>query len=166
MYYSDEVFKKKIKAHSSEIDGFLKVNNLQVSVSVIGAAHIVDLWYKIVSFYFKGLAEAARKSFIVSKTSSSKLNHPRTYSLTPNGDTKGFIRDFNLTAAMSLLKWVQTNSVTRQCKIISHSGKISLGVFDFAVSECYKLIKKAENLGKGSKYFNETLNSFWSYLYN
>lgn len=85
---------------------------------------------------------------MVSKTNLGKLNHPRTYNLGPNGEKKGFIRDFNLTAAMSLLKWVKSNSETRQCKIISPSGKISLEIFAFAIKECYKLIKKIENGGK------------------
>lgn len=94
------------------------------------------------------MSDAARKSFVISNTNLPKLNHPRTYNLAPNGDAKGFIRDFNLTAAMSLIKWVKTNSETRQCKIISPSGKISLNVFDFAVTECYKLIKKSGKAGK------------------
>lgn len=84
---------------------------------------------------------------MASNAKALKLNHPRTYSLAPNGDTQGFIKDFNLTAAMALLKWVKTNSDTRQCKIISASGKISVKMFDFAVTECYKLIKRADNIG-------------------
>lgn len=94
-----------------------------------------------------GLADAAHKVFVDSSSNSKlALNHPRTYTLTANGDTHGFINDFNITASMSLLKWVVFNSNSGQCKIISPSGKIPITVFNFAVNECYKYIKKAQRL--------------------
>lgn len=49
---------------------------------------------------------------------------------------------------MSLLKWVVKNNSTGQYKVLSPSGKIPIGVFDFAINECYKFIKQAEHEGK------------------
>ncbi|KAG5877281.1 hypothetical protein JTB14_021416 [Gonioctena quinquepunctata] len=93
----------------------------------------------------QGLCEAARKSFWFNIPGVSNLNHPRSYKLTKNGETEEFIKDFNITAAMSLLKWVKIVNTTGQCKIMSPSGKIPLSVFDFAINECYKLIKRAKH---------------------
>ncbi|CAH1183139.1 unnamed protein product [Phaedon cochleariae] len=92
-----------------------------------------------------GLTEASRKSFWYHIPGVSNLNHPRSYKLTKNGDTEEFVKDFNLTAAMSMIKWVKMNSETQLCKILSTSGKIPLRVFDFAINECYKFIKKAKH---------------------
>lgn len=48
----------------------------------------------------------------------------RCYLLTKGGDTKSFLKDFGLTAACSLLKWVVRNNITGESKIVSDSGKI------------------------------------------
>jgi tubulin monoglycylase TTLL3/8 len=92
-----------------------------------------------------GLCDASKFSYWYQKSNVSKLNHPRSYSLGKNGDLKGFIEDFNITAAMSLLKWVVKINVTRECKLLSPSGKIPLETFDFALNECCKFIKKARH---------------------
>ncbi|KAJ8931435.1 hypothetical protein NQ314_015652 [Rhamnusium bicolor] len=90
----------------------------------------------------QGLCNAFQKSYFPRTPGASKMNHPRTYSLSRNGDTPNFINDFHITASMSLLKWVVNNSIAQNCKVISPEGKIPLSVFDFAVNECLKFIKK------------------------
>ncbi|KAJ8979032.1 hypothetical protein NQ317_003135 [Molorchus minor] len=90
----------------------------------------------------KGLCEASKKSWF-HIPGLACMNHPRTYSLIRNGDTSDFIKDFSLTAAMSLLKWIMKNSISHESKIISPSGKIAISVFNFAINECYKFIKKS-----------------------
>lgn len=101
-----------------------------------------------------GLCEANKKSPWYTIPDVACLNHPRSYSLIKDGDTPEFIRDFYRTAAMSLLKWVIRNSNTGEVKILSPSGKIPVEVFDFAVTECYKYIKKAQHEGTGMTIFS------------
>lgn len=36
--------------------------------------------------------------------------------------------DFGLTAAISLLKWVVKNNITKECKIVSETGKIPVSI--------------------------------------
>ncbi|CAH1991743.1 unnamed protein product [Acanthoscelides obtectus] len=95
----------------------------------------------------QGLCEAAKRSFWCQIPGVAQLNHPRSYALIKNthGDTEDFIGDFNVTAAMSMLKWVKINSDSGQVKIVSPAGKIPVKIFDFAVMECYKFIKKSRH---------------------
>ncbi|RZC31981.1 tubulin glycylase 3A-like, partial [Asbolus verrucosus] len=94
----------------------------------------------------QGLCEASKYSYWYQKSNVSKLNHPRSYSLTAkNGELKGFTEDFNMTAAMSLLKWIVKTNITRECKLISPSGKVPLEAFEFALNECCKFIKRCKH---------------------
>ncbi|XP_044266820.1 tubulin glycylase 3B-like isoform X2 [Tribolium madens] len=93
----------------------------------------------------QGLCDASKNSYWYQKSDVAKLNHPRSYSLGKNGDLKGFVDDFNVTAAMSLLKWVVKVNMTKESKLLSPSGKIPLETFDFALNECCKFIKKGRH---------------------
>lgn len=93
----------------------------------------------------QGLCDAAQLSHWYQQVNVSKLNHPRSYSITKNADFKNFIEDFNVTSAMALLKWVVKNSVSKECKVLSPSGKIPLEVYDFAFNECCKFLKKLKH---------------------
>nr|CAI5856602.1 unnamed protein product [Callosobruchus analis] len=93
----------------------------------------------------QGLCEASKRCFWCQIPGVAQLNHPRSYALVKNGDTEDFIKDFNITAAMSMLKWVKINSESGQCKIMSPAGKIPIKIFDFAVTECYKFIKRSKH---------------------
>lgn len=93
----------------------------------------------------QGLCDASKNSYWYQKSNVSKLNHPRSYSLGKNGELKSFIDDFNITAAMSLLKWVVKVNMTKEMKLLSPSGKIPLETFDFALNECCKFIKKCRH---------------------
>ncbi|XP_050309335.1 tubulin monoglycylase TTLL3-like [Anthonomus grandis grandis] len=90
----------------------------------------------------QGLCQAAREAHWLQIPGVACINHPRCFVLTKGGDTKFFLRDFGLTAAVSLLKWVIKNNITGECKIISDTGKIPMKAFHFAVAECYKFIKQ------------------------
>ncbi|KAL1490488.1 hypothetical protein ABEB36_013173 [Hypothenemus hampei] len=89
----------------------------------------------------QGLCQASRDAHWLQIPGVAQINHPRCYILVKGGDTKSFLKDFGLTAAISLLKLVVKNNITGESKIVSETGKISMKVFDFAVSECYKFIK-------------------------
>nr|CAH7718358.1 unnamed protein product [Callosobruchus chinensis] len=95
----------------------------------------------------QGLCEASKRCFWCQIPGVAQLNHPRSFALIKNGDTDDFIKDFNITAAMSMLKWVKINSESKQCKIMSPAGKIPIKIFDFAVTECYKFIKRSKHEG-------------------
>ncbi|KAJ8920802.1 hypothetical protein NQ315_004943, partial [Exocentrus adspersus] len=92
-----------------------------------------------------GLCNANKDAVWFKIPGVANFNHPRAYSLAKDGDTPGFIKDFYMTAAISLLKWVVQNDTTGKFKVLSPSGKIPIEVFDFAVNECYKFIKKAQH---------------------
>ncbi|XP_045472076.1 tubulin glycylase 3B-like isoform X2 [Harmonia axyridis] len=93
----------------------------------------------------QGLSDAAKNAHWFNFPGLAHINHPRTYALAKNGETKDFIKDFRRTAAMSLLKWIIKSHETKECKIISFSGKIPLEAFQFACNECYKLVIEANN---------------------
>ncbi|KAJ8954422.1 hypothetical protein NQ318_011097, partial [Aromia moschata] len=114
----------------------------------------------------KGLCDASKKSWF-QIPGLACMNHPRTYNLVRNGDTSDFIKDFSLTAAMSLLKWIIKNSMTHECKLMSASGKIPLSVFNFAINECYKFIKKSrkEAITDYPEVFEQEWNEFLENYY-
>lgn len=93
----------------------------------------------------QGLCEAVKRAHWYQKPGTAILRHPRSYSLTNQGDPKEFIEDYKTTAAISLLKWIVTTHKQTKTKLISESGKIPLSTFDFAVQECVKVIKKAKH---------------------
>ncbi|XP_030761414.1 tubulin glycylase 3A-like [Sitophilus oryzae] len=93
----------------------------------------------------QGLCQAARDAHWLQIPGVAKINHPRCYLLCKGGDTKYFVKDFGLTAAMSLLKWIVKNNVTGECKIASSTGKIPMSYFDFALTECYKYVKREKH---------------------
>uniref|UniRef100_A0AAR5PL66 Tubulin glycylase 3A-like n=1 Tax=Dendroctonus ponderosae TaxID=77166 RepID=A0AAR5PL66_DENPD len=93
----------------------------------------------------QGLCQAARDAHWLQIPGLSKINHPRCYVLMKGGDTKSFLKDFGLTAAISLLKWVVKTNITGECRIVSETGKIPMKIFDFAIAECYKFIKKEKH---------------------
>lgn len=93
----------------------------------------------------QGLCESLKRAHWYQKPGTSIIRHPRSYSLTNQGDPKDFIEDYKTTAAISLLKWVVATHKQQKAKLISESGKISLATFDFALNECLKVIKKAKH---------------------
>ncbi|CAG9826383.1 unnamed protein product [Diabrotica balteata] len=100
-------------------------------------------WYSPTYTSKQGMCISSQKAFWFNIPGVAGLNHPRSYRLVKDGDVEDFVKDFNLTAAMSLLKWVQITKETGQCRIISSSGKVPIKILDFAVNECYKFIKKS-----------------------
>ncbi|XP_018580241.1 tubulin glycylase 3A-like, partial [Anoplophora glabripennis] len=122
--------------------------------------------YNLFSYANKlGLCYANKNSVWFRIPGVANLNHPRTYSLTKDGDTPEFIKDFHRTAAMSLLKWVVKNSDTGEYKVLSQSGKIPIEVFDFAINECYKFIKKAQHEDIDNE-IEEALDYEWTEFLN
>lgn len=93
----------------------------------------------------QGLCNAAKEAHWYNMPPTCRINLPRTYSLGKNSELDEFVKDFRLTAAMSLVKWVVKNIESRQCLVTSESGKVRLTVFDFAINECYKHIKRNQH---------------------
>lgn len=118
-----------------------KVNNDRVKYTLINRFKRT-----IYSYTSKqGLCEAVKRAHWYQKPGTSVIRHPRSYSLTNKGDPKEFIEDYKTTAAISLLKWIVSTSKQRKGRLISESGKIPLGTFQFAIEECVKVIKKAKH---------------------
>ncbi|GLV37904.1 Tubulin tyrosine ligase-like 3A [Carabus blaptoides fortunei] len=69
---------------------------------------------------------------------------PRTYNLELEDDMQEFIHDFRLTAAISLMKWIDENSIHPQ-KIVSDKGTIPMSIFNFAVLQIANFIRIKEH---------------------
>ena len=78
--------------------------------------------------------------------------------LTKGGDTKTFLKEFGITAATCLLKWVVRNNITGESKIVSKSGKVPVGsgysYFIFVVRNI--VIKPCNYCTRWSKLKNKT----------
>lgn len=74
----------------------------------------------------QGLCETAREAHWLEIPGVARINHPRCYVLTKGGDTKTFLKEFGLTAAVSLLKWVVRANITGESKVVSESGKVQV----------------------------------------
>ncbi|CAH1141105.1 unnamed protein product [Phyllotreta striolata] len=92
-----------------------------------------------------GLCEASRHAFWFNLPGVAKLNVPRSYRLAKEGDAEEFVRDFNMTAAMALLKWTKSRYEIQKAKLMNANGKVPLRIFDFAINECYKYLKRARH---------------------
>lgn len=116
----------------------------------------------------QGLSDLAPRAHWYQHPGISKMNHPRSHTLARNENIKHFIDDFHLTAAMCLLKWIVRTGDTKESKLVSGSGKVPLEVFEFAVNECCKLIKRGnhedidEDISEASEY---EWNQFLEYFY-
>lgn len=89
-----------------------------------------------------GLCELMKHSHWYHFPGISYIRHPRSYSLTENGDPEEFIKDFKITAAMSLLKWIVFTNENTVSKVMSDAGKVPIRTFHFALKECDKFIQK------------------------
>lgn len=93
-----------------------------------------------------GLAESNERAHWLNNPGSYKFDHPRSYHLITDENTESFIQDFKTTAARSLLLWVVKRSKYRKPNVMSDRGTISLSIFQFALKECYKFIKRNKHL--------------------
>ncbi|KAF7274999.1 hypothetical protein GWI33_012283 [Rhynchophorus ferrugineus] len=93
----------------------------------------------------EGLCYASRDSYWLQIPGVARINHPRCYVLCKGGDTQHFVRDFGITAAISLLKWLVKTNITGETKVVSYTGQIPLKYFYFAITECYKFIKRLKH---------------------
>lgn len=89
-----------------------------------------------------GLCELMKNSHWYNYPGVAYIRHPRSYSLAENGDPEEFVRDFKITAAMSLLKWIVFTSENSVSKVMSEAGKVPIKTFHFALKECDKFIQK------------------------
>ncbi|KAK9888858.1 hypothetical protein WA026_001079 [Henosepilachna vigintioctopunctata] len=116
-----------------------------------------------------GLSSTIKNADCFNFPGLANIRHPRTYVLNKNEEILDFIKDFRLTAAISLLKWVIRTNKKGNCKIISCSGNIPLKVFQFATNECFKKVMAASNsdieqpLSEAS---DTDWNEFLEYYYN
>ncbi|XP_019868067.1 tubulin glycylase 3B isoform X2 [Aethina tumida] len=92
-----------------------------------------------------GLCDGSQQEYWYRIPDVAGMNHPRTYRVNDDEDRKNFIKDYRTTAAISLIKWVVKTHESGEQKILSPSGKISINMFDFAVAECYKFIKRKKH---------------------
>ncbi|CAH0556926.1 unnamed protein product [Brassicogethes aeneus] len=88
-----------------------------------------------------GLCEASKQEYWFRIPGVAGINHPRTYKASSPSELQSFVKDYRITAALSLLKWVVRTSETQEQKVIGPTGKIALDFFNFAAVECYKFIK-------------------------
>lgn len=124
-----------------DVNDAFKVNNDRVKLTLINKFRRTVFSYTSK----QGLCEAIKDAHWYQKPGTSNIRHPRSYSLTNNGDPQDFIEDYKITAAASLLKWIIHTYNQGKVKLISPSGKIPMQTFHFAIEECMKRIKKAKH---------------------
>nr|XP_022901851.1 tubulin glycylase 3A-like isoform X1 [Onthophagus taurus] len=93
----------------------------------------------------EGLCEIMKKAHWYHFPGISNLRHPRSYTLTDNGDPEEFIRDFRVTAAISMLKWIAATTDSSSGKVISEAGKVPVKYFHFAINECERHVQKIKH---------------------
>lgn len=117
----------------------------------------------------RGLCETSKHAHWYQKPGTSNVKHPRTYCLSGKQEPSEFIMDFNLSAAMSLLKWVVETYRKGKQRLLSTAGKIPLQAFNFAVDECLKAVQKAEHADIDCTIFEalpQEWNQFLEYFYS
>lgn len=92
-----------------------------------------------------GLCESLKRAHWYQIPNYCCFFHPRSYSLTNNGDPDDFVKDFKITAAMSMLKWILSIYGNSQFKLISDYGKIPIHIFHFAITECTKFLRRKQH---------------------
>lgn len=135
------LYTHQVDFYWDDFNDAFKVNNDKLKYTLINK-------FKRTLFSYtskQGLCEAVKRAHWYQKPGKSVIRHPRSYSLTNNGDPKEFIEDYKTTAAISLLKWVISTGEHKKMKLISESGKIPIETFHFAIEECVKVIKKAKH---------------------
>ncbi|KAL3280887.1 hypothetical protein HHI36_004114 [Cryptolaemus montrouzieri] len=147
----NEICKKLIKSKllgNHQVDLYWGPNfeSFQINSDKVKLTKINKFRRDVFSYTSKqGLCDAAKNAHWFNFPGLAHIKHPRTYALAKNGETRDFIKDFRRTSAMSLLKWIIKNHQTKECKLISSSGKIPLEAFQFAANECYKMVIEATN---------------------
>lgn len=109
----------------------------------------------------QGLCNSLKQSYWYYIEDMAEFDTPRTYSNT-NGDEKtDFIKDYELTACTSLLKWIV--SMVANCRpIFSDAGKISINVMVFALNRCKEYLYVKQNRDIDEKICNSATTGQWN----
>lgn len=75
----------------------------------------------------------------------SNIRHPRTYDLAIDEGIKTFIKDFRLTACVSLLKWITEAAKEPVLQLLSTTGKIPVAVFNFSIIQLHTYLKEKQH---------------------
>lgn len=101
----------------------------------------------------QGLCSSIKRNCWFYIENVADVNSPRTYNSYESGETEGFIKDFQITACTSLLKWI-LSMVANERPIFVETGKISLNIIVFALNRCKEYLLRKQN-----KDIDKTLNS-------
>lgn len=101
------------------------------------------------SFHFlskQALTVALKFSHWYNNPDGLNYVHPRSYILTNMGEPRTFIEDYKITSVISLLKWVICQSETCSTNFISPNGTVPIKIFQFALRESMKYLKKCRHI--------------------
>lgn len=94
-----------------------------------------------------GFLRAMREKYYwVQNPGTANIRYPRSYDLSNESEMEEFLRDYRLTAALSLLKHV-SNKLTskRSSHVISQNGKEPIKMYQFAVKEITNAIRRLQH---------------------
>lgn len=91
-----------------------------------------------------GLCNSLRDSQWYHIEGYANILAPRTYNLEHDTNIQEFIHDFRLTAAISLMKWIDEHAMDPS-KIVSDQGTVPMSVFNFAVLQIANFIREREH---------------------
>lgn len=91
-----------------------------------------------------GLCNSLRDSKWYHIEGYANILAPRTYNLEHDTNIQEFIHDFRLTAAISLMKWIDEHAMDPS-KIVSENGTIPMSVYNFAVLQIANFIREREH---------------------
>lgn len=93
----------------------------------------------------------------------AEFDIPRTYSNANNNDIVEFIKDYLLTACISLLRWIVAN-VEKNKPVFNSTGSISTNIIIFAINRCKEFLFTKENLDVDKKICNKVTPGQWKFF--
>lgn len=92
----------------------------------------------------QGLCSSMKRNYWFYIDNIAEVNGPRTYNSYNDGEKHGFLKDFQITACTSLLKWV-LSMVANERPIFADTGNISMNVMVFAINRCKEYLFSKQN---------------------
>lgn len=93
----------------------------------------------------------------------AEIDIPRTYSNTNNEELVEFLKDYLLTACISLLRWI-IGHVQKNKPIYKSTGSISTNIISFAINRCKEFLFTKENKDVDKKNCSEVTPGQWKFF--
>ncbi|KAB0798450.1 hypothetical protein PPYR_09443 [Photinus pyralis] len=94
-----------------------------------------------------GFSQAMKQKYYwVQSPGTANIRYPRSYDLSNQSEMEEFLRDYRLTAALSLLKHVSNKlDRKRSSQVVSENGQEPMKMYNFAVKEITNAIRRLQH---------------------